>query len=63
MYNYKNMIPADGLAGLKNNFGSDLMSGFMVVWMQMNALVGYKKKSCISQDFFLYIQKKPEWIF
>lgn len=40
MKNEKNIIPADGLAGLKNNFGSDLMSGFMVALLALPLSLG-----------------------
>ncbi len=52
MKNEKKIIPADRLAGLKSNFGSDLMSGFMVVVMEMNALIGKKKVLHFAGLFF-----------
>jgi MFS superfamily sulfate permease-like transporter len=45
MQNEKNIIPADGLVGLKNNFGGDLMSGFMVALLALPLSLGIASAS------------------
>ncbi|WP_026994700.1 SulP family inorganic anion transporter [Flectobacillus major] len=41
----KNFIPQDGLAGLKENFGKDLLSGFMVSLLALPLSLGIAKAS------------------
>jgi len=52
MQNEKNMIPADGLAGLKSNFGSDLMSGFMVALLALPLSLGIAAASDFPNPLF-----------
>ncbi|HEX7414701.1 MAG TPA: hypothetical protein VF411_11715 [Bacteroidia bacterium] len=41
----KNEIPLDGLAGMKQNFGADLMSGVLVSLLALPLSLGIAKAS------------------
>jgi len=52
MQNEKNIIPADGLVGLKNNFVSDLISGFMVALLALPLSLGIAAASDFPNPLF-----------
>ena len=43
--NKKLKLPLDGISGLKENFGKDLMSGFMVSFLALPLSLGIAKAS------------------